>query len=928
MPSQESIWESLAFSDGRFKERYILAGLPEHTKLQIITPTKAIANYVKVPYYSLETLAQTTIRQRGWRIASGLQSRRWLQQSVRRIVNTKDVEGTASFFLPTIKSLLRAGIDLTALQQYPTPRIQQLANLALAYQQQLHQNKCIDAAELFWYGSQFLAAATKSRSYLFYGYFAPRRDELTFIDAVAGKDSILVLPINQLSSITETNNIFAELEQALAWLKQHNWQLITETELNKQQRFTSSPGNLGRQLQHCFLQLESLPSGATLHVYPNLEAEVRGVLAQVKSLLSQDVAAKDIVLVTRDEQLYGTTLIDVAWEYQLTVRALYEIPLEQTRIGAWLNLLLEVIETDFPFESTAKLLAHPLAQYISPEIWTQARKTHPQNYSAWQNLGIDLSLLRLPEGNYRRDFWLQRLQDILSNWQILEKGKRWAKEIVAYYRLQEALTELAQPAAIKISRQSFIQDVRDTLALLTVPAQPGRGGVELHNPTSLCGTQYNYVFVLGTADGILPTAIADDLVLDFIARKQLAQRGLAIETAVDLAAKETFNFYYLLGIPTQEIRFSYPQLMEGKSMLPSPYLQRLALSSQSIPSLPLVSLESARRVYLVQEAEEMERWGAEGAREQGSRGANNSYSRLTSDGVMPYIIHAWQVEASRESTAAMDEYDGVIGLAIAPESKIFSASQLTQLGQCPFKWFTARLLKLRELPEAELSLSSTCRGNLYHRCLELSLDNITTAADLATFNREQLEQAFRQAEQELNLTELSGWDAQRQEHLDLLAHNLMTAEFLPEAREVVATETDFNTEWYGLQIKGTVDRIDRTEQGLTVIDYKTSSTAPARVKDKTGKANLDIQLSLYVDAIAQIYPEESIDTATYYSLTKQKVMRRGKSTPEQLAAFAEQVKSHLQQGHFPVAPDVDRKACQYCAFDLVCRKGDRLSRKC
>ncbi|MGB5634614.1 MAG: hypothetical protein WBM86_17780 [Waterburya sp.] len=37
----------------------------------------------------------------------------------------------------------------------------------------------------------------------------------------------------------------------------------------------------------------------------------------------------------------------------------------------------------------------------------------------------------------------------------------------------------------------------EILALLTVPAQPGIGGIELHSPTALLGTNYPYVFVLG-----------------------------------------------------------------------------------------------------------------------------------------------------------------------------------------------------------------------------------------------------------------------------------------------------------------------------------------------------------------------------------------------------------------------------------------------
>ena len=870
--------------------RYILPefnySIDSEFKWQIITPSKAIASYLKVPHYSLESLTQNIVCRRGLGIASALLSRRLLQTAVREVIDTKDVAGTGKAFLGTIKDLFRSGIDLAQLQQNSDPRMQQLGNLALAYRRQLRQVNRIDAAELYWQGAVDISY---QKAYIFYGYFAPGKDELRLINAIAGRDSILVLPIDDL---------YPQNYQALTWLQSQGWEL-------SRSKSAHNPG-INNQLPQCFQDKSDLPAGVKLNVFPNLVAEVRGVLTQVKVLQSQGVAAQDIVLVTREEQLYGETIIDIAWEYDLPVQISYEIPLEQTRLGTWLKLLLEVIRENFPFETTAKLLSHPLANYMSAEIWTQARQNHPQGIAPWQELGIDLSLLDF-KANYDRSVWINRLLDILSTWDVLEKAKFWGREIVAYYRLQEGLRELLKPKGQKLSKTAFIKEINEILALLTVPAQPGRGGVELHCPTSLLGTNYPYVFVLGSAEGILPTAIADNAILDFHSRKQLAKQGLNIHTAVDLAQKETWDFYCLLHVPTKSITFSYPELIDRNPILPSPFLTRLGLKPSPVNNLPIASVEGGRQLYL--------------------RQPNLLTPEVASSLLLPQITQAWQVEASRESAIAPDEYDGVIGISIDPQRKIFSASQLTQLGQCPFKWFSARLLKLKELKEAESDLGAAMRGNLYHRCLELSLAQIKTASDLAKFNQAQLAQAFATAEKELKLTELPGWEAQRQEHLNLLALNLATAEFLPADREVIATETKFDLEWHGLQIQGQVDRIDRTDAGITIIDYKTSGVTPAGVKDETGKANLDIQLAVYQDAIAEKYPDQTIDTAAYYSLTQQKTISRPKKDAAELAAFAEKVKSHLEQGYYPVAPDIDKKACRYCNYDLLCRQGDRLSRK-
>lgn len=869
-------------------QRSLLFNLPANfsipTHLQVITPSRTTAKTLGVAHVSLENLAENIIRQQGIRLASSLLSYRLLRQTLQEVLRPRDIEGTIKKYFPAIKELLSTELDLTSLAQYSSIRVRQLAKITAIYQQKLRAKKYIDCAELFW---QAAKTTNYQKSYLFYGYFYPSHDELAFIDAVGGDGSILVLS-------TEKEDIFSSNREEVEFLTARGWDC---TQLKSK---LDNNNSISKQLQRCFLHQQPLPENVSLQVYPNLEAEVRGILTQVKSLLDRGISAKEIVIVARDEHLYGTTLLDIAWEYNLPLRALYALGLEHTRMGAWLKLLLEVIETNFPFEATAKLLSHPLARQLPNRIWQQAKLKHPQNFSAWQELGVDLSWLQLPKRK-RRDEWVQLLQNILEQFQLRQQGKRWAREIVAFYKIQEALVQLAQPETEILTQAAFLQDVRDTLALLTVPAQPGRGGIELHTPLSLLGAKYNYVFVLGMGEGIFPPAITSDSILDFFERKQLVKQGFRIQTAVTKANREALAFYSLLAVPQTKIIFSYPQLIKQESLLPSHYLTRLGLKPTSLPDLPVASLEKARQVYLHQPTQ-------------------------LKDFTIKHIVKAWQVEQSREVATVADEYDGVIGIPLDTNNLVFSASQLTQLGQCPFKWFAYRLLKLRELPEAELDLSTLSRGNLYHRCLELSLEKVKTAADLEKFNLEQLQQAFLQVERELELSQSPAWQVRRKEHFELLYLNLITPEFLPADREILARETSFSIEWHGLQIQGKIDRIDRTSSGLTIIDYKTSSSTPPGIKNEEGKASLDLQLPLYQAAIEQTLSEPVVDVI-YYSLTKRKKISSAKRNPEQLAAFVEQVKLNLQQGYYPVAPDLEQKACQYCAFDLVCRKGDRLERK-
>ncbi|MCV5153414.1 PD-(D/E)XK nuclease family protein, partial [Escherichia coli] len=49
--------------------------------------------------------------------------------------------------------------------------------------------------------------------------------------------------------------------------------------------------------------------------------------------------------------------------------------------------------------------------------------------------------------------------------------------------------------------------------------------------------------------------------------------------------------------------------------------------------------------------------------------------------------HALEVERRRNSECAYDEYDGVLGIKVDIARRRWSATRLTEYGQCPFKWF-------------------------------------------------------------------------------------------------------------------------------------------------------------------------------------------------------------------------------------------------
>ncbi|MGJ3253621.1 MAG: PD-(D/E)XK nuclease family protein [Elainellaceae cyanobacterium] len=878
--------------------------------LNIITPNRLAARALGIPKRSLADLAREMLASHDLHIVPALTAQRLLRDAIRQTIHPADLDGTTRTWTSAIKALLQSSAVLKMPDVPISARASQLIQVAQTYQTLLRQYGWVDSSELLW---RSLDYHPSSLPLFVYGYGQPTADELAFINAIAGEDSVYMLPCVQHSD-------FADIDTAIQMLEAAGWQ-IDQTEP------ISQSNSVGNQLSCRFVSNDNSITNdnsttvntCSVYAYGTLEAEVRGTLAHVKQLLIQGVSARDIGIIVRDEVAYGEKLLDIAWEYDIPLRVLYNVPLSTTRLGGWINLLLDVIENQFSFENTATLLSHPLCSNPDREFWSVVRDRHPSSFDAWNDvsqeiLDIDLSAFRLPN-HAKRKTWVERIQTILTVVDLRRRCARWARESLALSKLEQSLYELYQPHDEPLSRTEFFQDLRDVMAIAQVAAHPRRGGVELHSPTSVIGAQYSHLFIMGMAEGVLPKIVQNDGVLDFFERKALRAAGIVLLSAAEQTRRESLAFYHVLLTAITHIVCSYPKLVNRQEQLHSPYLDRLGLSVSPSPERPIASREELRKVMLRHEVQDEDE-----------------------DEVLAHARHAWKVERRRESSAPYDAYDGVTGIPVnwtnhsseGVGQRAFSVSQLTNLGLCPFKWFADKVLMLGEPDDVEDQLSPSLRGSLYHKALELLFDEVTENPDLKVTDFHLLQTVFKRAETDLQLPAFPNWAAQRNEHLKTLSLAIQQPDFFPDGAEAIALEEEFTGNWHGFQIRGRVDRIDRTDDGLLLIDYKTSSSAPKGVSNADGKACIDLQLSIYKDVAAPaLFPGERVTNAYYYSLTKGKKLKDLSKLPTQdeLADVAERCQSHLNNGYFPVSPDTGRDACKYCAYDLVCRQGNRLSRK-
>ncbi|HEX7022592.1 MAG TPA: PD-(D/E)XK nuclease family protein, partial [Trueperaceae bacterium] len=841
----------------------------------VLTPNPRAASALGVPPRSLDSTARRILREGGLMMAGELARHHALRRAIRDTLESNDPDGVARSMTPCLRELLRAGLDAELREGTISERAHQVLRVAHRYRQLLRANHQVDPAEVLW---QAASLATIRSKILVYGYPRLGHDESAFLDAFAAPGSLVLMQEGDAEAETE--------------LAARGWVVESASE---------SPTSLGDRLASR-MQASSdsrIPELRGLR-FPTQESEVRYVLSEVKTLLHAGVSAQDMVLIVRDERAYGPLLKAIAWEYQIPLRATYALPLTDSRLGAWLLTLTEVIWNDAPFEATARLLSHPQAGGLPADMWATARKEHPRGIGRWSELDPRVAQLAWPRRDQRGKY-RARLDAALQDFGVAARARKPA-DMLALSRLQTALSDLSEPAAEIVRRNTFLTELQELIACLELPADVGIHGVELHTPLAVYGARYQHVFVLGAAENVLPAPVRDDPVLDFFERDALRRAGLPLESAAQAAHREKRSFEAMLRTAQSTLTLTYPEVLAARSRIASPYFTALGVEPTSPPDTPLASIEEARRVLLQQNAE--------------------------CDSVLDAARHAWMVERQRESEAPCGAFDGVIGLPLDPGARTFSASQLVTLGQCPFKWFAQRLLKLAEPQEAEEQVSPVLRGRIWHKTLERALAAAQGAHDTRATALAALEDAFTEAECSEGTPDTPTWPILRREHLQELRRAISADDFLPAGAEVVAIEQHFEAPWRGLRVQGVVDRIDRTQDGLRLLDYKTRGSKPAGAQDANGKASIDIQLPLYVEAASPcLFPGEAVAEARYYSLTKAEALPPVKRDEEALDGLVDRIRRHLQAGSYPVAPDIDGVACATCDYDLLCRRGPRLERK-
>ena len=289
-----------------------------------------------------------------------------------------------------------------------------------------------------------------------------------------------------------------------------------------------------------------------------------------------------------------------------------------------------------------------------------------------------------------------------------------------------------------------------------------------------------------------------------------------------------------------------------------------------------------------------------------------------------------------------------------PVERLLSPTALETYAACPRKYLFQRILRLGEdeRPERIDEITARDRGTLMHRILERFLADALADDDVpppgTPWPTERRAHLFELLDQEVKSAATRGITGgqvkTRLLHRSLyseLLDFLETDDALRAERQStpVAAEYGFGFDdapaleglWAGrhMRLRGTVDRVDLTEDGgLLVIDYKGGSRRPF---DKLAENPLDdgrrLQLPLYARAVAERLGRSGPRSGLYW-LTKVGEIKEMVLDTELEADLEEAVGAALDgigDGLFPGVPGevvgwprLSFENCRFCDFDRIC----------
>jgi ATP-dependent helicase/nuclease subunit B len=478
------------------------------------------------------------------------------------------------------------------------------------------------------------------------------------------------------------------------------------------------------------------------------------------------------------------------------------------------------------------------------------------------------------------------------------------------------------------------------------------------NLNEIRGLEFDYLFIGGMTDGMLPTRYSPEIFFS----------GSFFKYEKHHSAEERYHFYQSLCSWQKRLYLSYPAIDGTKELSRSIFLNEF----EDLFEVTKID-ESHYKDSIYSKEELLVHFGKN----------YNSDPHDLFKGEIPPDINLSELKES-----ILKDQQRIEQLMLPPEQQVsvsddnlknklneeFSVTQLETYAKCPYKYFAERILKLKPIEEPEEEIEGLELGSLLHAILyefytELKKKNIV----LSNANEQQFAIAeelifniagkmvkamgFKSPYSFFEQEKILGIEGDRKE--SILYKFLLTEKenddgFVPEFFEVgfgninskynKSDNPPIDISTGSVKVRGKIDRIDinHKEKSFKVVDYKLGGKKPTADELLNG---ISLQLPLYMYAAKEIINKQlqkdyAPAGAEIFSLKYKEgdfgkfpinISNKKLPVPEGSSVYDELIKITLAaiekyvrligEGKFNLSILKDREnvICRYCGFKPVCR---------
>ena len=590
------------------------------------------------------------------------------------------------------------------------------------------------------------------------------------------------------------------------------------------------------------------------------------------------------------------------------------------------------------------------------------------------------------------------------------------RAIVAAVRSFNCASEVARPAGsatqqteplltrgllTSVTLPSFIDEVERCLkSQVLVIGAGNRDGLRVLEATDVRGLRFRVVFIAGMIEGGFPLRTSRDWLYPHEERVRLQKQGVFLEDiSSDTLLKEEHYFYQAACRATDRLYLTRPlALNDGAETVASYYIEELRRAVRPF-EIELKQVRSDIDRARVTEASSPAEFGTILIRQSALRSRNqlsqdtveSLLSQATKRGYLS-LTALWRIDIEHiRNSEWFGPYDGEITnddlrAMLARHfgaEHVYSASQLSTFGNCAFRFFGNRVLRIEPRSEAALDLQAIDAGKLLHDILRRFFEKHRREY-LPDRDREELrqdlsktaDQVFREHEdkvpplneriwkidceiRKLILDQVLLYELRLQEKTH--ARGILPAYFeLAFGRASGGADPSSVKEYLKFErasetalIQGQIDRVDLSDNGQVAVAYDYKLSEGAKLDDL--RSGRQVQIPIYLAALEQLFlpVDAKLVGGGYYTLRgKGPRLNRGlyrlafadctnvtsrttrmsdddwqrirREVERRVWEFTDQMRA----GRFRLKPSLGRLTCKFCDYSAVCRyDAYRINRK-